>query len=180
MIEQIFLIGYRAAGKTTIGIELAKKLDFEFLDTDQLLCKNRGAEVAEIVKNEGWEAFRSYEIEALQEAIHGDHRVVATGGGAVMHRQVWENVRLNALVVWLNADIETLAARLLTAAGDDASRPSLTGAAIHAEIENVLAERLPLYRKYADISVDTGKLSTAEAVDTIVDAYRARCGGSSR
>ncbi len=179
MIEQIFLIGYRAAGKTTIGTELAKRLNFEFLDTDHLLCRKQKADIADIVKNEGWEAFRSYEVEALQEAMSGNQRVVATGGGAVLHGKVWESICLNAMVVWLTADLETLTARLQQAAVDS-SRPSLTGAAIYAEIENVLAERFPLYQKYADISVDTGKLTTAEAVDTIVEAYRSRYGGSGR
>lgn len=180
MIEHIFLIGYRAAGKTTIGRSLAEALGFAFLDTDRLVCQKHDSEIAGIVAEEGWESFRRYEAAALAEAAEGRKRVVATGGGAVLHRQLWQGLKGRAFVVWLSADIATLAARLRLSAGGDGSRPSLTGKAIHKEIEDVLRERLPLYREYADLEVDTGKFDTTEVVRKIIEEYRKRCGGSDR
>lgn len=180
MIEHVFLIGYRAAGKTTIGGQLADSLDFEFLDTDQLVCRNRQSDIAGIVAEEGWEAFRRYEAEALRQAAGGRKRVVATGGGAILHGEVWREIRDRVFVVWLSADMATLAARLQPSGEGDGSRPSLTGNAIDREIEDVLTERIPLYREYSDLEVDTGKFDTAEVVNIIVRAYRSTCGGSDR
>lgn len=178
MIEHIFLIGYRAAGKTTIGKPLADRLGFEFLDTDQLICRNRSCQIHDIVAAEGWDGFRKYEFEALVEAAEGRNRVVATGGGAILHRQFWKSIGDTSFVVWLSADLATLVERLKLSVSENTARPSLTGKAIHAEIEDVLAERTPLYRKCADLEVDTGKVGTIEAVDIIIDTYRRRYCGS--
>ena len=178
MNEHIFLIGYRATGKTTIGRLLAERLRFDFVDTDRLICKARDTDVRSIVAEEGWEGFRRYEAEALSEAAVGQCRVVATGGGAILHPQLWKTIREKALVVWLSADLAVLVARLKRSGKGNASRPSLTGSAIHAEIEDVLAERMPLYREYSNLQVDTGKVGAAEAVEIIADAYRKRYGGS--
>lgn len=178
MIEQIFLIGYRASGKTTIGRKLAAKLGFEFTDTDHLICRKKNANIENIVKDEGWESFRKCEAQVLEETRSLQRTVIATGGGAVLHSQEWLEIRKTALVVWLSADIDTLAARLEVAANRDPSRPSLTGVAIHEEVERVLSERIDMYREYSDLEVDTAAMSTVEAVDFIIDAYRSRCGGS--
>jgi shikimate kinase len=178
MNEHIFLIGYRATGKSTIGRLLAKRLRFDFVDTDRLICKTRNTEISSIVAKEGWEAFRRYEAEALSEAAGGARRVVATGGGAILHREQWQQIREKALVVWLSADLATLVARLSRSGKGNAARPSLTGGAIHAEIEVVLAERTPLYRESSHLQVDTGKVGTAKGVEIIADAYRKRYGGS--
>lgn len=180
MNEHIFLIGYRGTGKSTIGRLLADRLRMDFVDTDRLICKARNSDIKNIVAAEGWEGFRRYEAEALAEAAGGPPRVVATGGGAILHRQQWQRIRDTALVVWLSADIATLVARLKRSGKGNAARPSLTGSAIHAEIEVVLAERIPLYREYSNLRVDTGKVGTAEAVEIIADAYRQRYGGSDK
>lgn len=175
MKEHIFLIGYRGAGKTTIGRMLAARLHGEFLDTDLMVCRNRNMEISSIVAAEGWESFRRSEAEAILEAAaEGAGRVVATGGGAVLHHKVWQQIRHRGFVVWLCADVETLAARL-SPSGQD-GRPSLTGKDNRTEIEEVLAKRLPFYANLADMEVDTGKNGTTEVVDKIVEAYRRRCG----
>ncbi len=178
MIEQIFLIGYRATGKTTIGTQLASKLRYTFTDTDHLICRKKNATIENIVKAEGWDGFRRYEANALEEARLLDKRVIATGGGAVLHSLQWEKICKTSFVVWLSADINTLTARLKNVAENDTSRPSLTGAAIHEEIARVLSERIELYRKYSDLEVDTAAMNIVEAVDFIIDAYRSRCGWS--
>jgi len=176
MMPHVFLIGYRGSGKTTIGRMLAKTLECDFVDTDHLVCRNSGREIAAIVAQEGWDGFRRREAEALSEAAAGSGRVVATGGGAVLHRQVWQRISRKAFVVWLHADIAVLAERLKPTGSEDEERPSLTGRDIRAEIEDVLAQRLPLYQDLADLTVDTGKLRAEEIVNTIVDAYRQRYG----
>lgn len=178
MIEQIFLIGYRATGKTTIGRKLAEKLDFEFVDTDHLICQDANSTVQHIVEKNGWDAFREYEARALVRASHGEKRIVATGGGAVLHHGAWGNICSKAFVVWLFADSSTLAERMLTAAGTDPSRPSLTGKSINEEIDQVMSERAELYELYSDLKIDTAHLSTSEAVDIIIESFRSRGDGS--
>lgn len=178
MIEQIFLIGYRATGKTTIGKPLANRLGFDFLDTDHLIRHRMSCDVADIVAAEGWEGFRRYEAEALAEAGNGRKMVIATGGGAILHQGFWQRISDKGFIVWLSADLLTLTKRLKLSEDEDRGRPSLTGKTIHAEVKTVLEERLPLYRQYADIEVDTGKMGTTEAVDVIVAEYQRRCCGS--
>lgn len=173
MTAHIFLIGYRGAGKSTIGRLLATALDCAFIDTDQMVCHNRNMEISQIVANEGWDSFRRSEAEAIVEAADGPVRVVATGGGAVLHQEAWRQIRSRIFVVWLSADVATLAARL-SPTGQD-GRPSLTGKDNRAEIEEVLAERLSLYSGLADLEVDTGKYDATEVIGIIVETYRARC-----
>jgi len=175
-MQHIFLIGYRGAGKTTIGRMLAKTLDRDFVDTDQLVCRNSGQEIATIVAQEGWDGFRRREAQALGEAAAGSGRVVATGGGAVLHRQVWQQIGKKVFVVWLHADIAILAERLKPSDAAGEVRPSLTGRDIRDEIVDVLAERLPLYQDLADLTVDTGTSRAEEIVKIIIDAYRQRYG----
>ena len=80
----IFLVGARAAGKTSVGQKLAEALAYDFVDTDAWLREKQGLTVAEIVASQGWDGFRELESEALREAARVPRRVVATGGGMVL------------------------------------------------------------------------------------------------
>ncbi len=163
----IILIGFRGTGKTTVGELLAQRCGCAFVDTDQRICQMKGASVTTIVQREGWEGFRRCEEEVLRELAGVTGSVVATGGGAVLHRQVWPELRKNATIVWLTADTNVLMQRI----GEDASdnRPSLSGKGVVEEMTQILEEREPLYRELAHFSVDTGRLPAVEAVDFIVE-----------
>lgn len=178
MNRHIFLIGYRGAGKSTIGRQLATVLGLEVVDTDQMVCRASGMTVPEIVAREGWEGFRRRERAALVEAASAAPKIVATGGGAVLHQEVWQTIRDRVYVVWLSADVATLAQRIAPARADGSDRPSLTGEDITVEIDEVLRQRLPLYEQLADLRVDTGKGSIGEVVRTIAAAYRRHDAGS--
>ena len=166
----IFLIGYRAVGKSTIGSLLAKKLSLDFIDLDDWICDNASMSVKAIVESEGWEGFRRREYAALLEMTTRSNTVVATGGGAVLHQTLWPTLQKVGLVVWLQATTATLCDRLLTT--DSALRPSLTGAGLIEEIEAVLKERLPLYAAFAGSCVATDDISIDEAVEKIASLYR--------
>lgn len=147
MKKTIFLVGARAAGKTTMGKMLANKLSFSFIDTDCHLLETTQKTVAEIVEKEGWEGFRARESQVLIETAKPD-RVIATGGGMVLAEQNRQFMKEHGTVIFLSAPAATLAARLMKDP-NVAQRPSLTGMSISDEMEKVLAERLPLYHDAA-------------------------------
>ncbi len=139
----IYLIGARASGKTTLGRRLAAKLKRPFVDTDQRVLLRTGRTVAEIVAAGGWEAFREAETLALSEVAVFTGQVVSCGGGIVLAQ---ENCELLAggRVFYLQAPAGVLAERLEHSPGQ-AQRPSLTGADIASEVRQVLAQREALY-----------------------------------
>lgn len=174
MKEIIFLIGFRAVGKTTVGRQLADRLGFSFLDTDILICEKKGATVNDIVQAEGWDGFRRCEQEVLQGLGEQRRCVIATGGGAILHRHLWPLLKEHGPVVWLTADPDILCQRILADSASDGLRPSLSGIGVCEEVREILALREPLYRETADIIVDTGKLSVPEVLELIVAAVSIR------
>ena len=167
MIECVYLIGCRAVGKSSIGVKLAQKLGYEFLDTDSLVTEKLGCSVAESVRREGWQKFRDLEKEVLLQLTKRSSCVVATGGGAILHRGVWPQLKQQGWVVWLTADLKILCERLTADQNSETLRPSLTGKDVCQELEDVLAERNPLYRATADCIIDSGTLTITEAVNHI-------------
>jgi shikimate kinase len=139
----IYLIGPRASGKTTLGRLVAERLKRPFLDLDEEFRRTRGETIAALVSREGWERFREIEADILAGTAKTPGRVVATGGGVVL---LPENRKILArgLVVYLQADPDRLVERL-TADFNPGQRPSLTGLELAQEIRTTLAEREPLY-----------------------------------
>jgi shikimate kinase len=175
MKKNVYLIGGRAVGKSSIGVKLAQKMGYEFLDTDTLITEGCGCSVAEIVEREGWPTFREYERQVLLQLADRKFCVVATGGGAILHREVWPELKKQGEVVWLTADLAILCERI---AGDDHSetqRPSLTGSDICQEMEEVLKERNPLYKETADCIIDSGEMTVYDAVQAIEEICRLPC-----
>ena len=137
MQQTIYLVGPRAAGKTTFGRALARRLGRAYVDTDVHLNETTGESVADIVAREGWEGFRRRESAALRETTAPD-TVVATGGGMVLDPENRRFMRDHGIVLYLRAPASVLAARL-SASPNAAQRPSLTGKSIIEEISEVLA-----------------------------------------
>lgn len=167
MKEIVFLIGFRAVGKTTIGKKLAERLGFTFLDTDALICEKKGATVNVIVQAEGWDGFRRCEQEVLRELEACRRCVIATGGGAILHQPLWSVLKEHGFVVWLTAEPDIICQRIRADSVSDGQRPSLTGKSVCAEVREIMAVREPLYRETADLVVDTGVLSVPEVLDII-------------
>jgi shikimate kinase len=174
MKESVYLIGGRAVGKSSIGAELAQRLGCKFFDTDTLITDACGCSVADIVGCEGWKAFRDYEKRALCKLITQERCVVATGGGAILHRELWLELKQHGMVVWLMADPSILCKRIECDHHSVLQRPSLTGKNICQEVGDVLKERNPLYRETADYIIDTGKMTIDDAVREITQICGAR------
>ncbi len=157
--RNIVLIGYRATGKTSVGKLLAQNLGRPFVDSDHVIEKKNGQSIAAMVAARGWDFFRAREKEVILELTATPGQVIACGGGAILHQDIWPLLKKNAFVVWLQLDIDTICRRL---AGDQATekqRPSLSGQDIYSEVADILHDRTPLYAAGCHLELDaTGSL----------------------
>jgi len=165
--RNLVLIGCRACGKTSVGKALAGALARPFVDLDEVLVAQAGRSIAELVREEGWQGFRRREHEIVQHYARLPGQVLAPGGGVVLDPENVKILREHGLVIWLTANPATLGQRLRGDQGSGEFRPSLTGRDPVAEMEQVLAEREPLYRAAAHLIVDTTGLSIDQVVKRI-------------
>jgi shikimate kinase len=149
----ISLIGYRASGKSSIAPRLAKKLGWEWLDSDRVIEQKAGCSIPDLFASQGEAAFRQLESAVLAELLQKDQLVLATGGGVILNPQNRLLLRAAGPVVWLHASLQTLVSRLSRDRRHGSSRPSLTGLPIDQEVAQVLAIREPLYRETATLTV---------------------------
>lgn len=170
----ITLIGYRGSGKTTVAERLARRLGCAWIDADAELERREGRSIAEIFASEGEAGFRRRERLLLQELLRQDRLVLSAGGGAILHPETRQELRAAGPVVWLQADVETLARRIAQDPLSAERRPQLTTLGGQAEIQAVLAAREPLYRETAHLTIETTQLSADEVVDAIAAALRER------
>ena len=164
--ENIILTGYRATGKSSVGRMLAAELGYEFIDMDKVL-EARYGEISELVAEKGWGFFRAREKELLDELAGGSGKVVATGGGAIMHEAEWAKLKEAGFVVWLTSDVKIICDRLSFDPASPGQRPSLTGADIREEVSAVLAEREPLYRRGSHLEIDSNRSLDLVVADII-------------
>lgn len=142
----IAIVGMRGAGKTTFGRALAAHLGSAFVDTDEQFERTHGP-IAAFVAKHGWPAFRAIEERTVAAALR-TATVVATGGGAIESAATRAQLRDRAFVVFLAADADLLRRRIA-----DSDRPSLTDASPTAELDDILARRLPIYRSLATATI---------------------------
>lgn len=164
----IFLIGYRCTGKSSVGQRLAAKLGWPFIDTDSLLVSEGGNSIQEIVAKQGWETFRKMEHAVVNQVCSLHRRVVATGGGVVLDEANVKLMQKNGKVVWLKALSETIRSRMMRDQDTAAFRPSLTSKDSFSEIEETLLERDPLYRQAMDFWVPTDNRRIDEICEIIL------------
>lgn len=164
----IILIGYRATGKTSVGMLLAEKLGFSFIDADHAIEQKENQCISDMVAEHGWDYFRTKEKEMLLELAEKKEHIIATGGGAILHQDIWKTVKESGVVIWLKADTQTICTRLAGDEVSDTQRPSLTGADILKEVSSVLATRTPLYATSSHITVD----ATNSIEDIVADVLQ--------
>ena len=164
----IYLIGYRCTGKTSVGKLLAAMMDKPFVDADVLLEKEAGKTIAQLVEQEGWEGFRKREKELLARLAQAENHVIAPGGGIVLDPENVALMKGSGLVAWLRASEDVVASRMAQDGKTAGQRPSLTGVGVLEEIRAVMEKRQPLYQAAADLEVDTGSLSVPEVCARIL------------
>lgn len=169
----IVLHGYRGCGKTSIGKKLANELWKDFVDLDDRVRQRfNNQTIADIWAEHGQAAFRQAEAAAVAELLASDNQVIALGGGTLTTdagRAAVESAD-NATRIYLRCAPDTLAQRIASDTTTAAERPSLTGSAdAAAEVEQVLAQRDPVYREVADIVFDVTHCSIDEAVRHLIN-----------
>jgi shikimate kinase len=169
--RNIFLIGYRGTGKTTVARELAGHLNWRWIDADAALEECYGKSIRTIFAEEGERGFREKESAMLDKFVGLREHVFATGGGIVLSARNRGQMRQWGKVIWLTGDAATLWQRIKEDALTQERRPQLTVGGL-AEVEELLRTREPLYRESADIIVEAANRSPEEVVRIILTELR--------
>ena len=151
----ITLIGYRGSGKSSVAPRLARRLGWNWIDSDRVIEERAECSIRQIFDTEGEAGFRQRESEVLAEVLQQDRLVLASGGGAILREENRVRMKAAGPVVWLHTSIEALARRLSRDRSGSEDRPSLTGRSVADEVAEVMAIREPLYRECASIIVDS-------------------------
>ena len=164
----IYLIGYRAVGKSSVGRSLASTLSRTFIDTDCEVSEQAGMTISQYVREMGWAAFRELERSILQQVCKQNMQVVATGGGVVLDPQNTKSMRNTGTLVWLKASPQTIRERLLNDQRSRHTRPALSSKGSIIEIEEILTRRTPHYEQAMDLSIETDGMSIAQICNHLI------------
>jgi shikimate kinase / 3-dehydroquinate synthase len=160
----IFLVGLMGSGKSTVGKALAKKLNKRFIDSDHEIEVRTGTSISMIFEVEGEAAFRQREVDVIRDLTAQDGIVLATGGGAVLTPESRRYLHSRGTVIYLRASIHSILHRTR----NDRSRPLLRTADPRKKLEELEAQRDPLYREVAHVTIDTGRPNVQYLVQTIL------------
>jgi shikimate kinase len=163
IFSNIVLIGMQGAGKSTIGVLLAKQTALGFVDTDLLIQSAAGRSLQAIVDREGYLALRQLEEQVLLGLSVNKH-VIATGGSAVYSERAMAHLKTNGLVIYLDVDLATLSARI-----DNLGTRGLAKR-LDQTLADLLHERTALYQRYADLTIPCTDLSHEQVCERIIAA----------
>lgn len=165
MNENIILIGMPGAGKSTIGVILAKTLGMDFLDTDLAICKATGKTLQAILDTSGQEAFLDLEAEIVS-SLSPLRTVVATGGSVPLRQEAMAHLKSTGKVIYLKVTLEELRRRL--------SNIKTRGIAFGPgeNLDTLYAHRIPIYEAWADLTIEANpeRNDIENMVDEIVSA----------
>jgi shikimate kinase len=166
--QNIVLIGFMGSGKSSIGRLVAGRLGFQFVDTDSVIVKRAGLEIAEIFQRDGEEVFRDLETSALESLAHLQRCVIATGGGVVLREKNRALLRELGFVVLLTASEEVIFQRV----SRNSRRPLLQTENPRGTVAALLAERQPLYLETAQWTLDSTALAHGAAAEAVIAEAR--------
>ncbi|HYC70184.1 MAG TPA: shikimate kinase [Opitutaceae bacterium] len=163
----LYLVGFMGSGKSTVGWQVAKALQYQFLDSDKEIEKAAGRPISEIFATEGEAAFRARERDFVERGHPAEGCVVACGGGLIVPDGMLARLRQRGIVVCLHAPLETILERT----SRNALRPLLQVADPMARIQQLFAQREPIYRAAGTV-VLTDKRPLREIVTHVLRVYR--------
>ena len=165
MKSSVALIGFMGTGKTAVGRALAKELGKRFIELDPLIEQKAGKSIPEIFQEDGEIAFRELEIAVTKEAAGEKDAVIACGGGVVLNKVNIDRLKKEAVIVYLTASPKAILRRTLH---DDEERPLLKVANPTQTIRELSRFRQPFYKRAAEITVNTSRLSIDSVVNQII------------
>lgn len=165
MKSNITLIGMPGAGKSTIGIILAKDLAYGFLDTDVLIQINQQKSLQDIVDGSGYMTLRQIEEEEIAK-VNLQRHIIATGGSAVYSDAAMKHLAQDSVIVFLDVDLKEIRERIHNFDTRGIARSE------DQTIEDLFEERVTLYKKYADITLDCRSLSQDELALKIIESAK--------
>jgi shikimate kinase len=161
---RIALVGLPGSGKTTVGRQLARRLDLDYCDSDHVIEQQLGCSIRTFFEHEGEDRFREVESTVLEELTQKTGTVISTGGGSVLREVNRQRLHERCQVMYLNAHPDDLFRRLR----HDVNRPLLQVADPLNRLRDLHAVRDPLYRATAHFTIETGRPSVATLVNMIV------------
>ena len=162
--SNIVLIGMPGVGKSTVGVILAKELGFKFLDADLLIQQQEGRLLREIIAKEGAEGFIEVE-NRVNASICAERTIIATGGSAVYGKEAMQHLKEIGTVVYLEVSYDTIRSRLEDIKGRGVVLKS------GQTLKDLYEERIPLYRKYADVVISEEHLNIEQTVQKFLEQF---------
>ncbi len=163
--RSIVLVGLMGAGKSTVGRRLARRLELDFIDSDDEIERAADRSIAEIFDEHGEESFRDGERRVIARLIEGPPKVIATGGGAFLDPRTRALILSRCIAIWLDADLQVLAERVKRRD----RRPLLKGKEALPVLEGLASVRNPIYAE-AHLHVRSQPAPHERAVERIIKA----------
>jgi len=162
-IQPIALVGLPGSGKSTVGRQLARRLQLAFLDSDHVIEERLGCSIRDYFEREGESSFRDVEESVIDELTGLTGGVLSTGGGSVLRPANRQHLHTRGHVVYLRSSPEELFRRLR----HDVNRPLLQVADPLGRLRDLYTQRDPLYRETAHFVIETGRPSVSTLVNMI-------------
>lgn len=159
----ITLIGMSGAGKSRIGQLLAKKMNYRYIDVDRIIEKNNNRRLQELIDSLGDEKFLEIEEKAILSIGRIENSVISPGGSSIYSVAAMNYLKSNSKIVFLNASLEEIKSRNL-----DFSKRGIVGLKGKG-LESLFEERLPLYKRYADVTIDLKNVSNWVIINEIIE-----------
>jgi shikimate kinase len=158
------LVGLPGSGKSTVGRQLARRLQLNFVDSDHAIEERLGCSIREFFEVEGEERFRDIETQVIQKLLSADYGVISTGGGSVLRELNRQELRSKSKVFYLRATPEEVFRRLK----HDQNRPLLQVGDPLTRLRDIYRIRDPLYKETAHHVVETGRPKIGNMVNNII------------
>ncbi len=165
----LYLIGFRGCGKSTVGPLLAKTIGWQSVDSDEQIMILTGSSIFDIFADAGEGGFRQWETTVIQALAQTTEHVVSVGGGAPMVADNQAAIKRSGRAVLLTAPAELLWQRIESDPKSKLQRPGLTDLDGIAEVQKLLALRAEAYNECADYTIDVSELNPREVADKIAD-----------